>query len=218
MRLIAVTGRKRSGKGAVSASIARQLLAEGSTCLEVGFSDLLKQQAYRLFVNPDGTIPAAVRWADKVKEGHTVTVAQPRPDLPANGVSVRAAKVSMRTFLQRLGTEAGRDMWGPDFWVAQMERRLNAVTADVVVIGDLRFDNEAEWVREVGGEVWEVQRPGLAATAESSHASESGIQPTLVDRVLVNGGSLEALDTLVGIHLFGVADQQDQESVRRVTA
>lgn len=218
MRLIAVTGRKRSGKGAVSASIARQLLAEGSTCLEVGFSDLLKQQAYRLFVNPDGTIPAAVRWADKVKEGHTVTVAQPLPDLPANGVSVRAAKVSMRTFLQRLGTEAGRDMWGPDFWVAQMERRLNAVTADVVVIGDLRFDNEAEWVREVGGEVWEVQRPGLAATAESSHSSEAGVSPTLVDRVLVNGGSLETLDTLVGIHLFGVADQQDQELHRGVTA
>lgn len=218
MRLIAVTGRKRSGKGAVSASIARQLLAEGSTCLEVGFSDLLKQQAYRLFVDPNGTIPAAVRWADKVKEEHTIEVYNENLDQDHDFAIEPVAQLSMRSFLQRLGTEAGRDMWGPDFWVAQMERRLLAATADAVVIGDLRFDNEAEWVREVGGEVWEVQRPGLAATAESSHSSEAGVSPTLVDRVLVNGGSLETLDTLVGIHLFGVADQQDQESHRGVTA
>jgi hypothetical protein len=79
---------------------------------------------------------------------------------------------STRWFLQRLGTECMRDVVDQDFWVRHMRNSLAPRTA----ITDLRFENEAAMVREMGGIVVEVIRPGLV---RSAHVSDAGVSPDI---------------------------------------
>lgn len=94
-----------------------------------------------------------------------------------------------RKLLQLCGTDFGRDMIDPDIWVKVAERKLdNYVDTTVkpcepfkhVFIDDLRFDNEAEMVRSMGGFVVEVKRDGAYNFGKDSHVSEKGVSPDLI--------------------------------------
>lgn len=61
-----------------------------------------------------------------------------------------------RLALQRLGTEAGRDVFHKDIWVYALEKRIKQHRN--VVITDTRFPNEIEWIRNQGGVIVEVKR------------------------------------------------------------
>ena len=60
-----------------------------------------------------------------------------------------------------------------------------------MVIADVRFENEAEFVRRLGGTLVHIVRPDIYAVA--AHASENGVTQLPADKVLHNGGSLEEL-------------------------
>jgi hypothetical protein len=104
-----------------------------------------------------------------------------------------------RHAMQTLGTEWGRDLIGPDFWVAcwrhMVERaRLDhiaetcgGVTPIHVVAEDCRFPNEAAAIRALGGRVVWIDRPGLAATG---HASENSLTAADCDAVIRNDGAI----------------------------
>jgi hypothetical protein len=64
-----------------------------------------------------------------------------------------------------------------------------------VVIDDVRFPNEAEMIRNLGGELWLVDRPGVAY--DGDHASEGALADVLPDAVINNSGSLENLQAIV---------------------
>ena len=61
-----------------------------------------------------------------------------------------------RLALQRLGTEAGRDVFHKDIWVYALEKRIKQHRN--VVITDTRFPNEIDWIRKQGGVIVEVKR------------------------------------------------------------
>ena len=63
-----------------------------------------------------------------------------------------------------------------------------------IVIDDIRFDNEAELVRAMGGVVAEITRPG---TIQMTHASEAGVSRHLIDHTFHNGASEEELKQAV---------------------
>jgi len=99
---------------------------------------------------------------------------------------------SYRELMQTLGD------WGrgrsPDFWV----RHAGAYLADVMpqtfgsfVVSDVRFINEATWVRKQGGVIWRVHRDLAGPVRE--HVSESeqdDIKPSLT---IHNNGTLDDL-------------------------
>jgi len=102
-----------------------------------------------------------------------------------------------RELLQTLGTEWGRAFVGPDVWVTIARRRieeLGPTPLEPVVVADVRFDNEAAAIREMGGQVWRVERPGFVT---GGHASEQGVSPDLVDFVIHNDGDVDALRRIV---------------------
>lgn len=99
--------------------------------------------------------------------------------------------VSPRVMMQTLGTEWARSLH-PDFWVISMQRRIEP--DDHVVITDVRFENEARFVREHGVLIHVMGRGGI----EGGHISEAGVAPTEDDLYLSNGGTPE--DLLVRIH------------------
>jgi 5'-nucleotidase len=107
----------------------------------------------------------------------------------------------VRRLLQALGTEVGREMIDQNVWVNIAARRIQELTAQGknVAITGIRFPNEIEMIREVGGvSVW-VERPGLASGEgiNASHASEISLDKDDFDLVLWNDGSLGDLNDKV---------------------
>jgi hypothetical protein len=89
--------------------------------------------------------------------------------IDANGYEkAKAAFPEVRAFLQRLGTDAGRKILGEDVWVDAAMRKM-AEGGDYV-IPDVRFVNEAEAIRNAGGMVFRIHRPGRGPV--NDHESE----------------------------------------------
>jgi hypothetical protein len=82
--------------------------------------------------------------------------------------------VTGRRILQFFGTEVFRELVHPDFWLLAFARRLEGVTAPIVAIPDVRFDNEARFIREQGGIVVHLNRLNMPAQSDS-HVSERGV-------------------------------------------
>lgn len=67
----------------------------------------------------------------------------------------------VRQLLQKYGTEAGRDIHGEDCWVRVWANKVDAMMENVIVT-DLHFANESAAIRQRGGVVIFVDRPGCA--------------------------------------------------------
>jgi energy-coupling factor transporter ATP-binding protein EcfA2 len=93
--------------------------------------------------------------------------------------------VTARYLLQTLGTEWGREMVDQNIWIKLLRVRLIECLTDTavtpLVVDDLRFDNEAEMIRELGGEVWHLDRRSFTAS-EDKHVSEQGISDKLITK------------------------------------
>ena len=107
--------------------------------------------------------------------------------------------MSPRALLQTFGTEWGRDMINPDIWVLVAERRLAELQkrggGERVVFTDTRFANEALWLQQSGGVLWEIY--GRRAADVRMHESEAGIPSSFPRRSIWNGG--EWADTVLQI-------------------
>ena len=104
--------------------------------------------------------------------------------------SIPALGVSPRRMMQTLGTEWGRQLINPDLWLIMAHQRL-LQSGPGMVISDVRFDNEAAWIRKHGGWIIHVIRPDTKAV--EAHESENGIEVLAEDVQLFNSGTLEEL-------------------------
>lgn len=102
----------------------------------------------------------------------------------------------VRRLLQVIGTEVGREILGANCWVDIAARKIDALGPDAkVVITDVRFPNEVDFVRELGGCVTEIIRPKNPDAIAATHASEQlRVRP---DFVLNNDGGLRQLSEMV---------------------
>lgn len=185
MKIIGLSGYAQSGKDTVAALIAEHVQGTVKT---VAFADLIKVSAARalgVLRHPDDVgVRAVRRWADDFKLGHRVQITD------ANGAVLH--EITGRAFLQRYGSEAHRDLFGSDFWIEQIDWQPEC---DVLIFTDCRFENEAEAIRERGGEVWRVNRP---STSAGRHISEKPLPDELVDLEVLNAGTLQDLAQTVG--------------------
>jgi len=102
--------------------------------------------------------------------------------------AVKRGYREVRRLLQKLGTEAGRGVLGPDIWVDAADDRIKdawAAGMDVVVT-DVRFPNEAKFIKSLGGYLAEVSRPGHQ---DNGHVSESHYAEFPRDFLFYNGGT-----------------------------
>ena len=92
--------------------------------------------------------------------------------------------ITGRILCQSLGTEWGRNQIDESLWVTVARNRVDWDTelefCNPIIFDDLRFPNEAEWIRSREGEVWQIIREGY--TSEDSHISEAGIPEELINR------------------------------------
>ena len=103
---------------------------------------------------------------------------------------------SPRQLMQLLGTEWGRHMISANLWVDLAEQHFDALAdaswpAPHYVISDVRFENEADFIRKRGGVIVHLQR--FDAPKVNPHISEAGVSLHKNDLVLVNDGDLPSL-------------------------
>lgn len=115
--------------------------------------------------------------------------------------------MSVRELLQKLGTEAMRDNLHENVWCNALFSDYKAKwvsTGDSVaeedvslekqypnwIITDMRFPNELKAVKERGGIIIRVVRPG---TKEGTHPSETSLDKSKFDYEIINDGSMEKL-------------------------
>jgi hypothetical protein len=178
--LVAFTGRIRHGKTA-----AGRFLIDQHGFDRVSFADPLKVMLMTLGVTREQLYH------------------QDFKEKPCEKLCGRTPRHAMQT----IGTDWGRKMIHPDLWVeaARRQMREQMTQGKKLVIDDLRFDNEAQVVHDLGGVVIKIERPGVdPATAwwqvlvnwlrgSRPHASERGISPALVTATVPNDGSLHQL-------------------------
>lgn len=103
--------------------------------------------------------------------------------------------VTSRKMMQTLGTEWGREVIGEDTWINLTKEKGKG--KKFLVISDVRFENEANFVRENGILLHVTGRGGI----KGFHKSESGVKFQLGDFRIDNGYDIEYLfsqaDTLL---------------------
>ena len=178
MFILAFSGYARAGKDE-----AAKVLVDEFGFRRVAFADKLREMAYAL----DPIVVANARY-------HGILP----PDDYAGPVYARLQEIidtygwdgyktspfsdDMRGLMQRLGTEAGRDVLGNNIWVDAAFQNLHDDSR--IVITDCRFPNEAQAVVDRGGYVARINRPGIGPAGD--HPSEHALEDWPFDFIVNN--------------------------------
>lgn len=164
--LIGLIGKKGSGKDTA---------AEGLEALgfqNVKFAGALKAMLRTLL---------AYQGVDEITIGRMID--GDLKEVPTEYLAGKTPRFAMQT----LGTEWGRNLIGPDFWLDTAMKK--AATGDTVIT-DVRFPNEVNAVMSSGGTVIRIVAEGETVFAETAvgmdHASETLMDELPADSILVN--------------------------------
>jgi hypothetical protein len=177
--LVGLIGYKRSGKDTFAAGLVEVGFQR------VAFADPLREALYRQ--NPivgDYSLPND--WALRQRRVQDVV----------DAIGWEGAKEyvhEIRAQLQRLGTDAIRHL-DNEFWLRIACQNFDDRTTGVVVT-DCRFPNEADAIRERGGTIVRVVRPGFDPEPDA-HVSERALDDYAEDVLVVNDKTQEALRTM----------------------
>lgn len=169
MHLIGITGRAGTGKDTTA-----DFLVETHGFVKIAFADPLRDGVKAMFGLSDEDLNNRAK-----KEAQIDWL----------GCSPRYA-------MQTLGTDWGREMIHPNLWLNITRRRVDRIMAmspcqniNGIVISDVRFENEADWIRSMGGRILHISRKqaGLEGGA-ASHISEQAIPIHLGDHAIINNG------------------------------
>lgn len=167
IQLIGLSGYARSGKDTIA-----DLFAQRHAFTKQSFADPMREALYALNPNID-------------VDGYRVGLKDAVDGM--GWETVKALSTEYRPLMQRFGTEVGRTLWGQDFWVEQAMGKVVPRT----IFADVRFKNEADAIKDAGGVVWRIERPGTPPT--NGHESEVSLDGYEFDAVLLNDSSLTAL-------------------------
>lgn len=194
--IIGLVGFIGSGKGAAGDILAEQ--------------DFIKQS----FAGPVKDVASVMfGWPRQLLEGDTEESREFR-ERPDRFWSAKFGRpFTPREALQKMGTEVGRQLFHPNFWIDTMEHKI--FPEHDYVITDVRFQNEMKWVKDQHGLIIEInrgQRPewyeiAMKANegyikAETYMLRESGIHESewrwissRIDLTIDNNGTLKELES-----------------------
>lgn len=179
MTVIGLAGYARVGKDTAAAH-----LVDAHGFVRVGFADPLKDLAYELNPTVEGTMEGVVVELRSIVQhfgwdrGKTLF-----PEV--------------RDYLVTLGAGA-RKIIGPEVWTTALRHRVEALGDVDVVVSDVRYPNEAQLVRDLGGIVWGITRPNVGPANEEEERSMADVFP---HRWISNGGTEADLRTVVDASL-----------------
>ncbi len=175
--IIGVVGYIGSGKGTVG-----DILVRDHGYRRFAFADALKDAVATIFLWPRGLL-----------EGDSNASRAFRERVDPWWSNKLGYEVTPRLILQKMGTEACRHGIADNIWIAALEKRIHGY--ENVVITDVRFPNEIDFIRSAGGVIVRVRR-GEDPTEEQlakMHISETAWKGQAVDYTLINDSTMENL-------------------------
>ena len=201
-KIVGLVGFIGSGKGTVA-----DILCEKYGYKKMAFADVLKDTTATMF-----------GWPRHLLEGDTEESRIFRETVDEFWSEKLDRQITPRYVLQKLGTEASRDVFGNDIWISSLEKRIRALPLkSKIAITDVRFPNELKFVesfddgitlRVVRGEepIWyqtalkentEGARGLMKEKHPSIHLSEWAWIGHDFDAIIENNGTLKNLKTSV---------------------
>lgn len=168
-KIIGIAGKARSGKDTIAAHL----------WTHYGFTRMAFADPVKLATQAAFGLSNEQTWLDEHKE-----------------VVIPFWGLSPRQMFQLMGTECVKPHFGNDIWVKRMILSLQSLPEDNIVIPDVRFEPEAEFIRANGGVIVHLFRG--AAPAVNAHVSEAGIEVDERDYAIFNNGTIEELHTTIG--------------------
>lgn len=172
MIIVGIAGKKYSGKDSFYQALAR---VSKLPVIRVALGDALKDEVYEHVLKPNNI---------------------PREALDNEN------KVHFRLILQGWGTDFRRNLCGSDYWVQRLDTKIQALREanfqGIVAITDVRFEDEAEYVRKAQGYLVRIHRfkkPWWKKSLEDSHPSECALDNYSYDHHVYNYKSIEDLET-----------------------
>ena len=173
-KIIGLTGLAGSGKDTCAHLLANELRALRRTVDQMAFADPIRWMLAALGV-PEQAM------ADRTMKEMAMA---------------DFANSSYRHMAQTLGTEWGRQCMGVSFWTSRLQARLAKLeeagrAPDFLLITDVRFPNEAAWVKSRQGMLLRLERPATAKVRP--HTSEAQALPC--DALMSNTSTIDDLAT-----------------------
>ncbi len=138
--IIGICGLIGSGKGTVADILVKHNFKK------VSFADKLKDGVSTIF-----------GWDRDLLEGDTDESRQWREQRDDFWSNETEMEVTPRLVLQLFGTDCMRDGFNDGVWVSLLKKTILDNPGNYV-IPDVRFQNEQQMIRDIGGEVWWVKR------------------------------------------------------------
>jgi hypothetical protein len=105
---------------------------------------------------------------------------------------VPGLNVTSRYMQQTLGTDWGRNTIHKDIWIFAMSRKVDILMSKFamsrhagdkmlpfMIFDDVRYDNEATFIKAKGGTIIELERPDVQR--DTTHESEHGVASEFID-------------------------------------
>jgi hypothetical protein len=189
--IIGICGLIGSGKGTVA-----DILVNDYGYSKVSFADKLKDGVAQVF-----------GWNRQMLEGDTDESRAWREQVDEFWSKETGRKITPRLVLQEFGTDCMRDGFFDGVWVSLLKKQLIENSNTNFVIPDVRFENEASMISEIGGKVWRVRRgpdpvwfrmyQDLGVEPQDVHKSEWAWANVHIDTTIANDRSLFDLKNLV---------------------
>jgi len=162
----------------------RAIDAEASVPLVYGCQD---DKVRIFYVDEQKALEQCSKWTHFITEHQEI---QDRSGLTA---------VTVRRILQWWGTEYRRAQ-DPDYWTKAWGRKISEYDVEQihVLVDDVRFMNELNVIKEHGGLIVKIERPGFDGA--NNHASETSLDDYADwDGKILNNGTLEEFERKIEI-------------------
>jgi ABC-type dipeptide/oligopeptide/nickel transport system ATPase subunit len=184
--ILGLSGRQGSGK-----DTAAQHLVAKHNWRRIAFADAMRVSLYRL--NPYlETVEMRLQDALFAFENWDIL----KRELP-----------EVRRLLQTFGTEVGRDVFGESIWIDIAMRAVDSAPESNWVITDVRFENEVQAIRQRGGHLIYIRRPGCKAN--KAHRSERFDTRAVADIEVVNNLDIENLQQCIECSVACLAEHNN---------
>lgn len=148
---------------------------------------------------------------EKVPDSSILSFADPMRDMAACAVGMAEGPIEVlkdkdgailplldctyRHLLNTLGTEWGRKCIHPDIWVRiARQRYLRAIAKGYsVIFDDVRFENEYDMIRDAGGVLVKIVRPGVELVDRHEAHARLEASSRKWDHTIENDGDIEDL-------------------------
>ena len=181
--IIGIAGRRGSGKDEVARFLMDEASEDGCTAQRIAYADALKDE---------------VAQALALARGPGTAYVENRAKYYREMFDSRETKEKFRPILQWWGTEFRRQQFWQDYWLDRLAERFDKTPeGSVTMTPDVRFVNEVEHIRSLGGVVIRVDRRPVVMEhggGVEAHPSETELDGyDKWDYTIDNSGSLDLL-------------------------